>query len=269
MHPMQNELRFSPKIEGFIKAVFKRFGVGITGYSRLEALTSTFQASSDLKFLMMQPDSYVSILLRLLAKSKAQFRQDLFALAESKIKSNGYFVEFGATNGVDLSNTYLLEKEFGWRGILAEPARIWHDDLARSRSCNIESKCVWSDTGSRLAFNETGNPDLSTVGRFSSSDMYASTRKYGKSYEVETISLIDLLDKYDAPKSIDYLSVDTEGSEFEILSKFDFERYKFGVITCEHNYTSMRGSIHDLLQSKGYVRKFQDLSQYDDWYVRA
>jgi FkbM family methyltransferase len=266
---MQGEVRFSPKIERFLQGVLKRFGIGVTAYSRLQALTENTQALADLRFLLALPDSYVPVVLRLLAKSKAQFRQDLFALVESRIKSSGYFVEFGATNGVDLSNTYLLEKEFGWRGILAEPARIWHDDLTKNRSCVVEKKCVWSNTGSRLAFREVGNADLSTIESCASSDLYAELRKYGETYEVETISLTDLLDEYDAPKNIDYLSLDTEGSEFEILSKFDFERYQFGVITCEHNYSPMRNSIYELLLSKGYVRKFQELSQYDDWFVRA
>ena len=53
---------------------------------------------------------------------KSQIGQDLFALYALDWKRSGYFVEFGATNGVDLSNTFLLEKDFAWTGILAEPA---------------------------------------------------------------------------------------------------------------------------------------------------
>ena len=84
---------------------------------------------------------------------------------------------------------------------------------------------------------------------------------------VETISLLDMLDKFDAPRHIDYLSIDTEGSEYEILRDFDFDKYKFSVITCEHNQTETRDRIYDLLTGKGYVRKMEDLSQQDDWYV--
>ena len=51
--------------------------------------------------------------------SKSQLKQDIFVLLETGFKRNGFFVEFGATNGIDLSNTYLLEKRFGWNGILA------------------------------------------------------------------------------------------------------------------------------------------------------
>ena len=78
----------------------------------------------------------------------------------------------------------------------------------------------------------------------------------------------DLLEKYNAPKYIDYLSIDTEGSEYEILKNFDFEKYVFKIITIEHNYTSMRDKIFTLLTSKGYKRKYENLSQFDDWYVK-
>src|SRR5436189_1252600 len=54
-------------------------------------------------------------------RSHAQLFQDLFVLETVKEKRDGFFVEFGATNGVDLSNTALLERDYGWKGILAEP----------------------------------------------------------------------------------------------------------------------------------------------------
>lgn len=264
---MPAETRFHPRIEGAIRSIFKRFGIGITGYSRLQQLTEGFQAAADLKFLGAQPEAYIVPALRLLARSKSQFRQDLFALTSSGMKRGGYFVEFGATNGVDLSNTWLLEKEFGWRGILAEPGKIWHEALRQNRSSVIETNCVWSASGQKLDFKETAFAELSTVKTFASSDAYASARQYGISYQVETISLQDLLDKHRAPRNVDYLSIDTEGSELEILSGFDFNSYRFSTITCEHNHRPVRDDIRRLLASHGYERKFEDISQYDDWFV--
>jgi FkbM family methyltransferase len=199
--------------------------------------------------------------------SKAQLKQDIFVLSELDCKTGGYFVEFGATNGVDLSNTYLLETKFGWTGILAEPAKIWAEDLVKNRKCHIDYDCVWSKSGEVLEFNEVNAAELSTIDTFSSVDEHATTRTSGTKYPVNTISLLDLLKKYNAPRVIDYLSIDTEGSEFEILSAFDFDAYQFRVITCEHNYTPMREKIYDLLMSKGYTRKFPNLSRFDDWYV--
>jgi FkbM family methyltransferase len=212
-------------------------------------------------------DLLIALYSDLLSKSRAQLRQDIFVLAELHFKRNGFFVEFGATNGVDLSNTYLLEKEFAWSGILAEPAKAWHKALSTNRSASIETKCVWRDSNSILEFNEVDQAEYSTIQSFSSSDVHTETRMKGNSYEVQTISLTDLLRKFNAPNKIDYLSIDTEGSEFDILEAFDFDEYQFSAITCEHNHTPNREKIFDLLTRHGYTRKFEQLSSWDDWYV--
>jgi FkbM family methyltransferase len=219
--------------------------------------------------LQTLPKRHFASLVRYLEKSKAQGRQDLFVLQQLDFKSNGYFVEFGATNGLDISNTYLLESEFGWKGILAEPAKCWHADLLRNRRAQIELNCVWKDTGSILTFNEVDNSDLSTISAYNEADFWREARRSGRTYDVETISLNDLLTKYEAPRQIDYLSIDTEGSEFEILSAFNFEKYAFSVITCEHNFTPAREKIYSLLTKHGYIRKFENLSKYDDWYIKS
>lgn len=222
----------------------------------------------DNKFISVLPTAQTAQILQNLTKSKSQLRQDLFVLSELEFKKNGFFVEFGATDGILLSNTYLLEKEFNWTGILAEPAKCWHDDLSANRSASIETRCVWTNSGSTIDFNEVDLAGLSTISSFSSVDFHRDARKVGKTYEVETISLNDLLEKYSAPRQIDYLSIDTEGSEFEILNALDLNKYQFNVITCEHNFTRMRRDIHALLSRNGYVRKYVRLSQIDDWYTR-
>ncbi len=204
----------------------------------------------------------------LLSRSKAQLRQDIFVLHELGFKRGGYFVEFGAASGIELSNTYLLEKDFGWRGILAEPARRWHETLQSARNCHIESDCVWHTSGETLRFREADTAELSTIETFVHSDDHGAKRGDGKSYDVSTISLLDLLERHDAPRQIDYLSVDTEGSEYEILKAFDFERYDIRIITVEHNFTPQREQIRKLLSAQGYVRKFENISRFDDWYVR-
>lgn len=203
------------------------------------------------------------------ASSQAQLFQDLFVLFMLRGKRNGFFVEFGATNGVEVSNTYLLETKCGWSGILAEPARIWHEALDTNRKAKIDHRAVWNESGKTLTFNEVEAADLSTIAAFSDSDEHREKRRSGKNYDVESVSLNDLLAFHDAPKKIDYMSVDTEGSELEILRHFDFDRYDVSVFTVEHNSMEpLRGSVHALLISKGYVRLFEDCSRWDDWYVK-
>ncbi len=204
-----------------------------------------------------------------LSFSKSQIRQDLFVLNELDFKNNGFFIEFGAANGLDNSNTFILENKFGWDGLLAEPAKIYHQNLAINRKCQIEKKCIWSESKKKLNFKETSLPGLSTIEQFSSSDHHKNLRKDGELYSVETLSLNDFLCKYNAPNVIDYLSIDTEGSEYAILENFNFDKYKFNVITVEHNYSKNRKKIFSLLTKNGYLRKFEELSQFDDWYVNS
>ncbi len=204
-----------------------------------------------------------------LSFSKSQIRQDLFVLNELDFKKNGFFIEFGAANGLNNSNTFILENKFGWDGLLAEPAKIYHDNLANNRKCQIEKKCIWSESKKKLKFRETSLPGLSTIEEFSSSDHHKNLRKNGELYFVETLSLNDFLFNYNAPNVIDYLSMDTEGSEYAILKNFNFDKYKFKVITIEHNYSKNREKIFSLLTKNGYCRKFEELSDFDDWYVNT
>ena len=273
------EIHMKNTVVASVRALLRGLGLNVSKYSThvrtsevIEALLQENDAlkgtvartRQNLEFLIEIPDRQ---LLAWVMESQAQLWQDLFVLHELGMKRDGYFVEFGATNGVSLSNTFLLEKQFGWKGILAEPARCWHAGLEKNRSAAIEKKCVWSKSGEVLMFNETEVAELSTISAFSATDSHATIRTQGTNYPVETISLNDLLRLHRAPKMIDYLSIDTEGSEFEILSHFDFNEFSFKIITCEHNGTEAREKIFDLLTANGYVRKHPELSKFDDWYV--
>lgn len=259
-------------MRGVLNKLFKPMGYELWSREKIRWLYNEHHAAEnmrrDLLLLSKQTPELAHQALQVLPNSRSQLRQDIFVLCELGFKRDGFFVEFGATNGVDLSNSYLLETEFNWSGILAEPARSWHADLKSNRTAEIETRCVWRASGERLTFNEVPrNKELSTIDEFSGSDGHAKRRAKGMRYEVETVSLNDLLDAHNAPKVIDYLSIDTEGSEYEILSNLDFGNRQFRVITCEHNYTPEREKINALLTANGYLRKFEDVSHFDDWYV--
>ena len=261
-------------LKTLVNRALRPFNYCVINLSYLERINQQRQlglmAKDDLELLAELPEQSIGRILKMLPSSKSQLHQDLVVLSELEFKRGGFFVEFGATDGITLSNTYLLEKEFGWTGILAEPALRWHNELKRNRNAHVETKCVWRESGPVLTFHEVeSEAELSTIDLYSASDHHREARKACKSYEVKTISLRHLLAKYNAPREIDYLSIDTEGSEYEILSNFDFDEYRFRVITCEHNFTPRREQIYGLLTGKGYVRKFENVSGFDDWYVRA
>jgi hypothetical protein len=154
----------SESLKKFIKATLAKYDVGVLRYSRQLELEDRERRAHDFDLLQELPRANTTRLLDLLQASHAQFRQDLFVLSTLGFKSNGYFVEFGATDGVTLSNTNLLEKEFGWTGILAEPAQKWHQALRKNRICQIDTRCVWKRTGDILQFHEAMEGEFSAVG---------------------------------------------------------------------------------------------------------
>lgn len=204
-------------------------------------------------------------------QAHGQLFQDLWALWETGSKHKGYFVEFGAGNGVRLSNTYFLETGYDWSGVVADPNPDFRAALQKSRGCTVSTKCVFSRSGESIGFLAAQYGELSRIAEIVPEDAHETSgkRREGELGEVmvETISLNDLLIQSGAPRDIDFMSVDTEGSELEILSHFDFDRWQVRALCVEHNHTPMRDQLFDLLTSRGYRRKWSFFTQFDDWYV--
>lgn len=207
----------------------------------------------------------------LMPYSRSEYAQDLFAVIYANNSSSKYFIEFGATDGFTSSNTWLLEKKLGWEGILAEPAKIFQKALKHNRNCHIEEKCIAKKGGEIYQFLECENGVLSSLENYAQNGDWAQKirkEKLSKKYKVESLSLEDLLVKYNAPYEIQFLSLDTEGSELDILRGFNFEKYHINSICVEHNRVhKTRKKIYQLLTAKGYKRVFENISQVDDWYL--
>jgi FkbM family methyltransferase len=198
------------------------------------------------------------------SKSCAQLGQDLWVLERTGFKRGGYFVEFGATDGVRLNNTYLLEKEFGWTGLCAEPNPEFLEKLKRNRSCVVSADCIAGESGREVEFllaDEFGG--IAEHCHDMHDEKRQAYRDLGQTLVVSTVSLDEFLRMHNAPRTIDYLSIDTEGSEYEILKNFPFDQWEVRLITVEHNFTPIRQSIRELLTAKGYVCRE---AQWDDWY---
>lgn len=200
-------------------------------------------------------------------RAVSQLGQELWVLEKLHYKRGGFFVEFGATDGVLLSNTYLLEKEFDWQGICAEPNPHFFSKLKKNRHCVVAEACIGEKTGEKVEFifaDEFGG-----MARDAAGDMHKEKREayqcMGQTAELVTISLHDFLLLNNAPRTIDYLSIDTEGSEYSILQAFPFSEWDVRLLTVEHNFTEQRAKIRELLESNGYDCHEE---QWDDWYFK-
>jgi FkbM family methyltransferase len=201
--------------------------------------------------------------------SKSQLGQDTKVLSFYNNKRNGYFIEIGASDGINLSNTYLLETQFNWKGICVEPIPIIYKQLVINRPNSLcYDNAIYNSSNMIVEFDIAINDELIS-GISANLDLYKKTVDKNKcTINVKTLSLNDLLDKSNAPRFIEYLSLDTEGSEYEILKTFNFNKYTFGLIDVEHNYVEpRRTNIRKLLLNNGYI--YIGENKWDDMYKHS
>ena len=178
-------------------------------------------------------------------------------------KRNGVFVDIGAHDGIRYSNSYFFEKELFWTGICIEPLPNVFEKLKQNRSCILVNKCISSQTGTEAFLwihdNDIPNIDgsmLSGLQRTFDPRHFARAEQHandiGGSIEIVNVPSININELLDEHKLyyIDYLSVDTEGSELEILHSIDFDRFYIYTISVENNFSSPE--IRAFLMSKGF-----------------
>lgn len=198
-------------------------------------------------------------------QSHGQLLQDLVCLLLLGGKRDGYFVEIGAGDGATYSNTLMLERDFGWNGILVEPARMFHEKLATSRRATLDRRGISDRSGDRLRFEQNN-----TSGELSgfAAALTKGHEARSSAYEIETVSMDDLLDQCHAPDEIDYLSIDTEGWELAVLEGLSLTKRRIKFLTIEHNFDVKRSRAYDRrLVPAGYSRILQNVSAFDAWYL--
>jgi FkbM family methyltransferase len=188
----------------------------------------------------------------------------------------GFYVEIGAGDGVRISNTYLLEK-VDWQGIIVDPVNYSSENI-KLRKCIKDNRAVYSKSGLKLPFLAVEEIPKALSPAESWSGILEHIPDYNKTLpnkiiDVVTVSLNDLLEQHNAPNKIDYMSIDTEGSEFKIINNLDFNKYDVEIFTIEHNGANFRKDVIELLNDKQYFRlpnKNQGgfVPNYDDWFIK-
>lgn len=188
----------------------------------------------------------------------SQFGQDSFVNEKyfQGLKS-GVFVDIGAHDGVSLSNSCYFEKDLGWKGICIEPNPEVFTKLTQNRKCICVQGCVANKSGEDQLYKIS--PPLEMLSGLKNKldprhleRIHSEVTEFGATTEIINVkcyTLNELLEK-NKIEHINFLSVDTEGGEFEILSSIDFSKYKIDVITVEDNYEDPR--FFDFLSEKGF-----------------
>ena len=193
----------------------------------------------------------------------SQLNQDFFALLFNKFKK-GYFIEIGANDGFNLSNTNYLEECFGWNGILIEANPVYLPSL-KSRKAFLCNKAVAESEGI-VEFI-----DLGLFGGISSKidKKYREHICNANKIKVPATTLKQILQEYSAPSVIDYISIDVEGGDLTIVEQMcELKEYRFVCGSIEHNYRKEQLTrFTELLKSANYEIVWSGQTSHDIFFI--
>lgn len=175
----------------------------------------------------------------------SQRRQDYIVSNILNGKRNGYFIDLASNDAIRISNTYALERDFGWKGLCIEPNPAYWSSLSY-RECDVVAAVVGRKRMEEVAFNfHKKGPQSGIVGNdFRNKEPGALDKVQRRS----TVTLQEIFERFGTPPIIDYMSLDVEGAEEFIMESFPFDKYRFNVLTIEQP----RGKLVEILKENDY-----------------
>jgi hypothetical protein len=158
----------------------------------------------------------------------SQTKQDQVVIGLLRNKREGFFIDLAANDARKLSNTYALERRFGWEGLCIEPNPEYWFDLSRFRTCKVVAAIVGQDRMEEIKFNYRGVYGGINREGFDNGEKYET-----ESIPAFTVPLQEVLERTDTPHVIDYLSLDVEGAETYIMKNFPLSSYRIKIMTVE------------------------------------
>lgn len=191
----------------------------------------------------------------LTAKANSQTRfsqcnQDKMVLALLGEKRQGYFIDLGANHAIRNSNTFALERHFGWSGICIEPNPMYWKGLA-NRDCHVAAAVVGNRTMESVEFlidilnnkhHGRSSGIISTAANKSETKHESEAAEFQMTVKRKcTVPLLEILQQAGAPTDIDYLSM--TGSQEMALVSFPFDTYKIKIVTVRRPTKSLNGLL--------------------------
>jgi len=190
----------------------------------------------------------------------SQVGQDKWVCEFFNHKRNGFFLDIGAHNGIYLSNTLYLEKVLGWKGVCVEAGLGPFSMLIKNRTCTCIHAFV-SDKDEMIDFKEM---------------YYGDFQRDTSIQRVQSVTLRALLPMCEVPKVIDYVSIDAEGFDYNVLCGFPFDTHEVILWTVEHNLyfgsSVQKDNIMNIMYQNGYVIARENVdagdgNMFEDWYI--
>jgi FkbM family methyltransferase len=170
----------------------------------------------------------------------------------------GFFVDVGANQPQTGSQTWALEQR-GWSGVLVEPQPDLADALRLERRAKVYAVACSSPANA----GKTLQLHLAGVHSSLSPHFYAAGMERKGSIDVPVMTLDQILNDAQAPAPIDFLSIDVEGHEMDVLSGFDLARWRPRLILVEDEVRSRRVHRHLCANHYRWMRR----TGFNAWYV--
>jgi FkbM family methyltransferase len=193
------------------------------------------------------------------AQTYSQWGEDVAVWDFFHRATRGFFVEVGANEPSNLSQTLLLEQK-GWTGILVEPQPACCERLRRLRphSRVVQAACGSPAQRGKALFRVASQSDRSSLAALEPEDDVEFT----STISVDMVTLDEVLERAGNPQ-IDFLSIDVEGGELEVLSGFDLAKHAPALMLLEDHVENLR--LHSYMKAHGY--KLVRRTGSNNWYV--
>lgn len=202
---------------------------------------------------------------------KAQFGEDRLLAEHFGHKQEGFYVEIGAYDGVEMSNTYYFER-LGWRGILveADPELAEQCRQARPKSAVVNCAVVGPDALPVVSFEISeecrGLSALNLDDDHLARIQHYTGRQQIRRITVSAMTLDQILQAHN-PQAIDFLTIDVEGFEWEVLRGFTISRWHPHLVIIERNTTLPESRIMRYLHKHDYL--YYRTTGVNDWFLSA
>lgn len=182
----------------------------------------------------------------------SQFKQDYYLYDRhfKNLKRTGTYIDVAANDAVQISNTYFFDRCLLWRGICVEGNPFYFDRIYRLRTCALVPTCVGKTEGEAVNFGLMGGASGVVGGTNKHMETWARQKREVHTLRERCTTVGLLMDKEQMPV-VDYMSLDVEGHELDVLKGIDWDRAKINVLTIEVSQNSSE-QITEFLVARGY-----------------